>query len=93
MRYILDKHTTENGKYTPDWELDVRIDILKAKYSYKKFTFTEKDGSVKETHTVRIADMRQLQEFADEIGHGEATVLQDPGLYISQAGWQRVVVC
>jgi len=79
MKFLIDKKSTENGIYVPDWEFDRRLDTLMAKYKFKETIIKNNLMEDIKIYTIRISSMKQMDEFTKEFG--PVTIVRDPGYY------------
>lgn len=91
MKFLLDRKEIQEDCFIYDWENDDRIQLLKDKYKFKKTILRDKDGIDSEINTIRIRDIRQLDEFKKDMNIKEITIVDDPGYYFD-IGCKRILI-
>lgn len=89
MKFLIDKKETNDGIYVPDWEFDRRLDILMAKYKFKETIIKNSLMEDIKIYTIRISNMKQMDEFIKEFG--PVTVVSDCGYYFD-IGCPRILI-
>lgn len=91
MKFLLDKKGIQEDCFIYDWENDDRIQLLKDKYKFKKTVLRDKDGIDSEINTIKIRDIRQLDEFKKDMCVEEIIITDDVGYYFD-VGCKRILI-
>ena len=91
MKFLIDKKETDGGRFIADWDLDKRLDFLRAKYGYKETKLKNEYMDDLTTCTIRIKSLKQLKEFMYDMEVDSIIITQDSGYYVS-TGDLRIIL-